>query len=80
MDLTAKLKERIAEASIGSNERVTLNSILGEYTRSKHMTDPVHFVEKWIKENDDQCRRFRRDPKEVSRIKFESDVLRSLLD
>lgn len=80
MDLVAKLKDRINEADLGSEERITLHSILGEYTKNKRISDPVHFLGKWIKENEDQKRRLRRDPKEVARIDFESEILRNLLE
>ena len=80
MDLAGKLKDRILEAELGSEERITLHSILGEYTRSTRVSDPTLFLSKWINENDDQRRRFRRDPKEVTRIDFETGILRSLLE
>lgn len=79
MDLVTKLKDRIVESELGSDERVTLHSILGEYTRSTRVSDPTTFLTKWIRENDDQRRRFRRDPKEVTRIDFETEILKSLL-
>jgi hypothetical protein len=79
-DLVSTLKQRIAESELGSEERVTLHSILGEYTRSSRLVDPNQFLSKWIRENDDQRRRFRRDPKEVARIDFETDILKSLLE
>ena len=79
MDLVAILKERIDETKFGSEERTTLHSILGEYTQAKRTTTPLQFLQKWIKTNEDQKRRFRRDQKEVARIEFETEVLRSLL-
>jgi len=79
MDFVKKLKDRISEAPIGSEERITLLAILGEYTRSRQ-SSPAHFIQKWIKDDEDQKRRFRRDPKEVSSIDFEIDILRSLLE
>lgn len=80
MDLAGKLKDRIIEAELGSEERIALHFILGEYTRSTRIGDPVQFLSRWIKENENQRQRFRRDPKEVTRIDFETNILKSLLE
>ncbi len=79
MTITEKVKQRIADCPLGSEEKTLLRGILGELSRNGQ-EDGGYFVQQWIKKNEEQRRRTRRNAREAERIDFETELLRSLLE
>jgi hypothetical protein len=80
MSIAEKVKERISELPLGSEEKMLLRGVLGELARNAPDGEGERFVKQWIKKNEEQRARTRRNVKEAERIDFETDLLRSLLE
>lgn len=80
MTIVEKVKKRISECPLGSEERVLLRGILGELALNPQSDGGVYFLKQWIKRNEEQRARTRRNIKEADRIDFETELLQSLLE
>jgi hypothetical protein len=79
MTLEDKVKERISEAPLGSDEKNCLRCILGELT-SKKGTSGITVLRELLRQNEEAMRRTRRNKEEANRIQIENTVLKSLLE
>lgn len=80
MDMGEKIRTRIQQVPLGSEERNVLRSILGELSRVGACQSGTTFVHNTLKTNRELLRKLRSNNKDVPRIEFENEVLESLLD
>jgi hypothetical protein len=78
MTLEDKVKERISEAPLGSDEKNCLRCILGELTSKKG--SGIAVLRELLRQNEEAMRRTRRNREELNRIEIENTVLKSLLE
>lgn len=78
MTLEEKVKQKIADAPLGSDEKNCLRCILGELTSKKG--SGVAVLRELLRQNEEALRRTRRNPAEIGRIELENTVLKSLLE